>query len=110
MIQGENFDASDIIMYLIKTAIMAWLLGAVIGYTFYLWIRSAGNRLIHSSTTTQISLTLCCSYWSFIMAEGVFHISGVLSTVAASLVLACKMWPHIVSEQAMHHVWHTFET
>merc|ERR1719162_2276577 len=81
----------------------------MMGYFFYMWIRVAGDKFNHSSGTIQIALTLCCAYWSFIMAEGVFHISGVLATVAASLMLASLMWPHIVNEEAMHHVWHTLE-
>merc|ERR1719253_2446481 len=58
----------------------------------------------------QISLTLCCAYWSFILAEGVLGMSGVLATVASSLVLAHHMWPYIVSPESLLHVWHTFES
>lgn len=43
------------------------------------------------------------------MAEGIFHISGVLATVAAALVLAHYMWPVIVSKESMHTTWHMLE-
>jgi len=65
------------------------------GAFFLIWIRLAKNRLHHNSGLIQISLTIACAYLSFIVAEGIFHISGVLSTVAASLVLAHKMWPEV---------------
>merc|ERR1719450_2026950 len=89
---------------------MAFCLGLFIGYFFFSWIRAASNKLDHSSGTIQITLTLCCAYWSFIFVEGVLHLSGVLATVASSMVLAHHMWPYIVAEESMHHVWHTFES
>jgi len=109
MLQGEQYDGSDIFVFFVKTAACAWCLGLAIGWFFYGWIRAASNKLESHSAVIQISLTLCCAYWSFIMSEGVFHMSGVLATVASSLVLADKMWPLIVCKESMHTVWHMFE-
>merc|ERR1719272_2765863 len=110
MLQGEDYDSSDIIMFLIKVAFMAWALGMLIGFVFFCWIRAANNKLQHGSEIIQITLTLACGYWSFIIAEGVFHISGVLACVAAALTLAHFMWPHVCCQTSMHHVWHMLET
>mmetsp|Transcript_23241 Transcript_23241/g.51423 ORF Transcript_23241/g.51423 Transcript_23241/m.51423 type:complete len:1252 (+) Transcript_23241:95-3850(+) len=110
MLAGEDYDFEKVVLFLVKTAMMAWALGMFIGYFFFGWIRLAGNRLHSHSSMLQISLTLCCAYESFIIAEGVFHVSGVLSCVAASLVLAHHMWPHIVHAETLTHVWHTFES
>jgi NhaP-type Na+/H+ or K+/H+ antiporter len=89
---------------------MAWALGLFIGYFFFSWIRAARDKLDHhTSSMIQITLTLCCAYWSFIFVEGVLQLSGVLATVASSLVLAHHMWPYVVSEESMRHVWHTFD-
>jgi len=109
MLQGENYDPGDIIIILVEQALCAVGLGVVIGWVFVFWIRAASNRLEHHSSMIQISLTLCCAYWSFIIAEGCLGISGVLCTVSAALLLADKMWPAIVSKDSMHHVWHMFE-
>ena len=65
-------------MYLVKIVLMAWALGMLIGYVTYVWIRAANDPMQHGSEMIQISLTLCCSYWSFIMAEGIFHVSAML--------------------------------
>merc|ERR1719310_1494671 len=89
---------------------MAWALGLFIGYFFFSWIRAAADKLDHASGMIQITLTMCCAYWSFIFVEGVLKLSGVLATVASSLVLAHHMWPYVVSEESMHHVWHTIES
>jgi len=111
ILKGENYEWSDVAEFLIKKAIMAFALGLFIGYAFYYWISYAGiNKLDHTSSMIQITLTLCCAYWSFIFVEGVLMLSGVLATVASSLVLARYMWPHICSPNSMHHVWHTFES
>merc|ERR1719399_601131 len=102
MIKGEEYDPADVAEFMVKKAMMAWALGLFIGYFFFSWIRAAANKLDHASGMIQITLTLCCAYWSFIFVE------GVLALAAASLVLANHMWPYIVAEESMHHVWHTF--
>merc|ERR1719482_36423 len=110
MIKGEEYDPADIAEFLVKKAMMAWALGLFIGYFFFSWIRAASDKLDHASGMIQITLTLCCAYWSFVFVEGVLQLSGVLATVAASLVLAHHMWPYVVSHESMHLVWHTFES
>jgi len=109
MLKGETYDVSDILMFLVKKAFCALVLGAACGWIFLQWISAASNKLEHRSSVIQTSLTLCCAYWSFFIAEGVFHISGVLSVVASAIVLAHKMWPVVVSKEAMHTIWHMFE-
>lgn len=110
MLSGKDYDALDIATFLMEKALMAFAIGLFIGYFFFGWIRAVSNKLSHSSSMIQITLTLCCAYWSFIFVEGVLKLSGVLATVASSLVLAHHMWPYVVSEESMHHVWHTFES
>merc|ERR1719482_997156 len=110
MIKGEEYDPADIAEFLVKKAMMAWALGLFIGYFFFSWIRAAADKLDHASGMIQITLTMCCAYWSFIFVEGVLKLSGALATVASSLVLAHHMWPYVVSSESMNHIWHTFET
>lgn len=109
ILKGEEYDAAQIVIFLIQVAGCALILGFVIGWFFLSWIRVACNRHDHHSGLIQTALTLCCAYWSFCIAEGALHISGVLCTVVASLVLADKMWPAIVDKGSLHHIWHMFE-
>jgi len=109
MLAGQNYGVSDIIIFLVKQCMCAWCLGMFIGALFLMWICAASGKLDHHNVVIQVSLTLCCAYWSFIIAEGVFHISGVLATVAAALVLAHSMWPRVVSKKSMHDFWHMLE-
>eukprot|EP00929_Paragymnodinium_shiwhaense_P123099 TRINITY_DN9657_c0_g2_i1.p1 TRINITY_DN9657_c0_g2~~TRINITY_DN9657_c0_g2_i1.p1 ORF type:complete len:1181 (+),score=264.47 TRINITY_DN9657_c0_g2_i1:100-3642(+) len=108
-LKGETFDIFDIVTFLIHTAMYAWMFGMAVGLIFFLMIKMSADRLNHSSPTIQVVLTLICAYASFIVAENVFKISGVLATVASSLVLAHLMWPVIVDRESMHVTWHMFE-
>jgi sodium/hydrogen exchanger 10/11 len=109
MLKGEVYDVKGVIVFFIYMVVGSWFLGMVIGGVFSSWIRSASNRLDHHNGIIQLSLSLCCAYWSFIFAEGVLGLSGILSTVAAGVVLADSIWPKVVSKEAMHEVWHTLE-
>mmetsp|Transcript_116033 Transcript_116033/g.300824 ORF Transcript_116033/g.300824 Transcript_116033/m.300824 type:complete len:1168 (+) Transcript_116033:66-3569(+) len=109
MLKGQVYDVKGIFLLLFYMVGCSWFLGMVIGGIFSSWIRTASKRLEHHSSMIQISLTLCCAYWSFVFSEGLVGISGVLSTVASGLILADNIWPKVVSKEAMHEVWHTFE-
>jgi len=109
LVSAEDYGPSQIIGFLFQSTLGAGLLGATIGGLFYLWLRAASDKLNHLSPLIQISLTLLCAYWSFIVAEGFFHISGVLSTVAAAFVLAHNMWPVVVERRSMQETWHVIE-
>jgi len=109
-LQGEDFGFDQYFSFLIKTAMMAWAFGMFNGYFFFSWIRLANNRFAHASSMIQATLSLCACYSAFVLAEGVFGISGVLATVASSAVLSMHMWHHIVNREAMEIVWHTVET
>jgi NhaP-type Na+/H+ or K+/H+ antiporter len=109
MLKGGVYDVKGIFLLLFYMVGCSWFLGMVIGGVFSSWIRSASKRLEHNSSMIQISLTICCAYWSFVFSEGLIGISGVLSTVASGLVLADNIWPKVVSKEAMHEVWHTLE-
>jgi len=109
MLRGEHYDVSEMVLFMVKTTGGACCLGLVIGWVFLVWIHVASNKVEHHADIIQMSLSLCCAYVSFIMAEGVFNLSGVLSTVASALVLADRMWPVITCKESMETVWHMFE-
>jgi NhaP-type Na+/H+ or K+/H+ antiporter len=110
VVRGAECGIVCVVRALITATAGAVALGAFIGYLFARWIRAAGDRLDPNSSTIQISLTIACAYSSFIVAEGICHISGVLSTVAAALVLARKIWPVLVQREAVIEIWHLIET
>eukprot|EP00429_Kryptoperidinium_foliaceum_P053640 CAMPEP_0176094428 /NCGR_PEP_ID=MMETSP0120_2-20121206/47319_1 /TAXON_ID=160619 /ORGANISM="Kryptoperidinium foliaceum, Strain CCMP 1326" /LENGTH=888 /DNA_ID=CAMNT_0017428371 /DNA_START=190 /DNA_END=2856 /DNA_ORIENTATION=- len=109
-VAAEECDAGCVVSYLVKSTLGAWALGMALGYGFFCWIRGASDKLWHKSSLVQIMLTLACAYWSYLLADGLFHMSGVLSTVASALVLSHRMWPAVVEKQAMLEFWHVVET
>lgn len=111
MLSGEDYDGEKITMFLVKTALLAVAVGAMVGFVFFYWLRLANDRFNHASGVIQILLTFSAAYWSFIMAEGTgaWKMSGVLATVASSLMLAHFMWPHLVSASNLSHFWHCLE-
>mmetsp|Transcript_50579 Transcript_50579/g.118121 ORF Transcript_50579/g.118121 Transcript_50579/m.118121 type:complete len:1327 (-) Transcript_50579:99-4079(-) len=109
MLQGETFTVSQMVIFMVRKALFACILGWAIGWLFALWINAASDRFEHHASTIQISLTICCAYWSFIVAEGILDMSGVLCTVVACLVLADSIWMLVLDKESMHHVWHMLE-
>lgn len=110
MVAGKSRTAGEVVAIAFSSTLGAVAVGFTVGVFFYWWIKNASDRLSHHSSMIQISLTICAAYWSFILAEGGFHWSGVLSTVTSALVLAHKMWPLIVEREAMLGIWHMIET
>jgi len=108
LLRGEQYNSIDVIAILMKKACVGWLMGSLVGYFFFLWISVAKN-VEHSATIIQISLSLCCAYWSFILSEDVMEVSGILSTIASALTLSHNMWPYIANHETMCLVWETFE-
>jgi NhaP-type Na+/H+ or K+/H+ antiporter len=109
LVSGGECGTSCMTKHLLKASVIAVVVGIGIGYLFYRWIRKASDRLSHKSSFVQCSLTIACAYWSYLLADGVFGISGVVVTVVAGLVLADKMWPIVVERQAMVEIWHLIE-
>jgi len=107
---GEQTSVQDTVVFVVSAVFGAALIGAGVGLVGLWLIRKSSDRLNHHSAIVQICVTLCAAYWSFLIAEGVFHLSGVLSTVTAALVMAHRMWPMLVAREAMLEIWHVVET
>ena len=64
---------------------------------------------IHMNPPVEILLTTILAYLSFVVADHVFHVSGVMSTVAAGVFLGrygrTKISPGV--HEFMHHFWET---
>ncbi len=78
--------------------LVGWLLALVVGYTL-------GN--IESDPYIEITLTTILAYFAFIIAEHVFHVSGIMAVVAAGIVIGSwgksKISPS--TSEFMEHFW-----
>jgi len=74
--------------------VMAWLTGLLLG-------------TVESDPYIEVSLTTILAYSSFIVAEHLFHVSGVMAVVAAAVVMGSwgrtKISPSVVG--FLHHYW-----
>jgi CPA1 family monovalent cation:H+ antiporter len=77
---------------------VGWILALITGYTL-------GG--IESDAAIEITLTTILAYLAFIIAEHVFHVSGIMAVVAAGLVLGSwgksKISPS--TSEFMEHFW-----
>lgn len=78
--------------------LVGWLLAVIVGYTL-------GN--IESDAAIEITLTTILAYFSFVIAEHVFHVSGIMAVVAAGLTIGSwgksKISPS--TSEFMEHFW-----
>ena len=77
---------------------VGWILAVMTGYTL-------GE--IESDPAIEITLTTILAYFSFIIAEHVFHVSGIMAVVAAGLTIGSwgksKISPS--TSEFMEHFW-----
>ena len=77
---------------------VGWILALMAGYTL---------GVVESDPSIEITLTTILAYFAFIIAEHVFHVSGIMAVVAAGLILASwgksKISPSI--SEFMEHFW-----
>lgn len=77
---------------------VGWTLAVITGYTL---------GRIESDPAIEITLTTILAYFSFIIAEHVFHVSGIMAVVAAGLTIGSwgksKISPS--TSEFMEHFW-----
>ncbi len=77
---------------------VGWVLAILAGYTL---------GAIESDPAIEITLTTILAYFSFIIAEHVFHVSGIMAVVAAGLMIGSwgksKISPS--TSEFMEHFW-----
>lgn len=110
MTSGTVYTAEAIMAMVVRSIFGAAIVGTAVGFVCYCWIACASDKVNHRNPMIQIIVSIGCAYWSFLLAEGVLHVSGVLSTVFAALVLAHKMWPVLCERGSMLEIWHVIET
>ena len=79
-------------------ALVGWLLAVAVGEVL-------GN--IEADAAIEITLSTILAYFSFIIAEHVFHVSGIMAVVAAGIMIGSwgksKISPS--TEEFMEHFW-----
>lgn len=89
---------SDIFILFVGGLFIGWLLGVMTGYCL---------AAVESDPYIEITLTTVLAYVSFLLAEELFHVSGVMATVGAGLVMSSwgrmKVSPSV--RNYLEHFW-----
>jgi len=90
----------------ILTFFIVFVGGLVVGWIFALLVGQLMGR-VEGDAFIEISLTAVLAYFAFILAEEVFHMSGVMATVAAGMVIGSwgktKISPSVAHQ--LEHFW-----
>ncbi|CAE7647769.1 NHX8, partial [Symbiodinium microadriaticum] len=105
MMEGDKYDAGEVILFFIEECLGAPLLGIGIGLVGVYWLSMANNPLSSHDVTIQIIITLITAYLTFFVAQYECEISGVLACCAAGVVFAWQAPPLILEHETMHSVW-----
>lgn len=76
--------------------------GLTLGFATSLWLSRTFNDPL-----VEITLTVCCAYFAMLVAEGGFHVSGVIAIVTAGLWMSAVGRSRISPEVAhfLHEFW-----
>lgn len=98
--------SSGVVVSGIGEFVIVFLGGALVGWLLAL---AVGQMLgaIESDPDIEITLSTILAYFSFIIAEHVFHVSGIMAVVAAGIMMGSwgktKISPS--TEEFMEHFW-----
>ena len=88
----------DFIVVFVGGSLVGWMAAVIIGLLL---------GKIESDTSIEITFTTILAYISFIIAEHVFHVSGIMAVVAAGLTIGSWGRSKVSPSTAtfMHHFW-----
>lgn len=111
-VDGESevaFTPEGVAIYFLQVVFISPLVGLAFGLASVLCIALLNRRMEKEDTIMQISVSFCCAYMSFFVAEFNLGVSGVLSCCTAGVVLSVLAPALIFEPESMHSVWATIE-
>ena len=76
--EGAFTHAGQFLLVFVGGGVVGWIMGLLVGWAI---------GRVHEDIYIEITLTTVLAYLSFIIAEELFHVSGVMATVMAGLTL-----------------------
>jgi len=104
LVSGDmsSMSASSVAIDFVKVVIGGVIVGVVLSACASCWLKRTFN-----DPMVEITLTLALAYFSMLIAEGLFHVSGVIALVVSGLWMGSVGRTHISPEVAhfLHHFW-----
>jgi len=99
---AQSFSIIPVIGQFVWVVLLGVTIGAVIGWLCINWI----GRLFNDEIL-EIVITVAAAYVAFIIAEGLFHVSGIVAVVTLALIFAesgkTRFSPEV--QHSLHHFW-----
>lgn len=110
-LQGQTsiLQPGNVVLYFLKVIFVSPIVGALMGLLSVAGISYANRRSGEDDRTIQMSITLCCAYISFFIAEYIIGVSGVICCCTAGFVISLLGMPLILEQSTMHTVWSAIE-
>lgn len=99
---GTSIGLGSVTVDFIKVVALGLAVGLAVAWLVVYWLGKVFNDPL-----IEITITIAAAYMVFIVAEGVFHVSGVVALVTLGVVLASygrtKVSPEVA--EFLHHFW-----
>lgn len=96
-----SIDAAPTSLEVVANFLMVFVGGSACGFIIGL-LAGYANRY-HPTAVMTGALCLAVAYGSFLLAEKVFHVSGVMSTLVSALVMSYLVKEHLDEKHARDH-------
>lgn len=105
----DSFGPEKLAGYVLSMIFGGPALGLGFGLLSLYIIRTSCAPNNDEDAMIQITVTIVCAYFSFIISENNVNGNGVLATVTSALVISAYAWPSFSKPQAIEQVWKTIE-
>ncbi|CAK9016433.1 Sodium/hydrogen exchanger 7 (Na(+)/H(+) exchanger 7) (NHE-7) (Protein SALT OVERLY SENSITIVE 1) [Durusdinium trenchii] len=100
---------AEILWSFLRLAAGGCAFGVVCGLVGSRWISLASDRLVHTDSLVQVTLTITVAYVSFFVGENELKVSGVLATIFTALMVSRICKPLLCDKDGLQAIWHTLE-
>eukprot|EP01033_Poteriospumella_lacustris_P001070 gene1070-777_t len=97
----SNWSARRTIIYVVQVVALSPAIGIAFGLSTLALLRLLNKRMHAADSIMQISLTICCAYLSFYVAQHTLEISGALACCGAGLVLSRFGHPLLIRAESL---------
>ena len=88
---SQVMSPGEVVVYAIKIIFISPLIGLAMGLGTIVAFSLANDRMRPEDVTVQVSMTICCAYLSFFIAEELVGVSGIIACCGAGMY-PCMQW------------------
>mmetsp|Transcript_22808 Transcript_22808/g.33682 ORF Transcript_22808/g.33682 Transcript_22808/m.33682 type:complete len:885 (-) Transcript_22808:166-2820(-) len=106
---GKTFNLGSGIVYFLKLSLGSTALGIAFGLVLILFLWALNNRYNYEENVVQVMATIGFAYFSFYVAEGMLHLSGIMCVVFCAITAKYFAGSMINDQVSMGKFWDLFE-